>query len=75
MAVSASPLGQAPPELAAHLASCGRCQQRLLGGGARRPPVKARAPSLGRMLLLVAGIVAAILALLFTLRFVAAAAP
>ena len=74
-AASASPLGQVPPELAAHLASCGRCQQRLLGGGARRPPVRPKAPSFGRMLLVLGGVAAAILALLFTLRHVAAPGP
>jgi hypothetical protein len=29
-ALSAAPVGQAPPALAAHLAGCSRCQDRLL---------------------------------------------
>jgi hypothetical protein len=67
-AVSASAVGRVPPELAAHLASCGRCQQRLLGGGVERPAVKRKAPSLGRMLLVLAAAVLAILGFLLTLR-------
>lgn len=73
-AVSAAPLGRVPPELAAHLASCGRCQQRLLGGGLERRPPKRKPPSLGRMLLVVAAIVLAILGSLFTLRVLTGAA-
>ncbi len=68
-AVSAAAVGQVPGELAAHLASCGRCQQRLLGGGKERPrTVKRRAASLGRMLALLAAAVLAILGFLATLR-------
>jgi hypothetical protein len=44
--ISAAPPGQAPPELAAHLAGCMRCQRRLLatalpssGPRRERPPV------------------------------------
>ncbi|PYQ22213.1 MAG: hypothetical protein DMF79_06430 [Acidobacteria bacterium] len=70
-AVSAAAVGQVPPELAGHLASCGRCQQRLLGGGAERPAVKRKEPSLGRMLFVVAAAVLAILGLLLTLRYLA----
>jgi len=43
--ISAAPPGQAPAELAAHLAGCGRCQRRLLvaalpsaSSSPRRPP-------------------------------------
>jgi hypothetical protein len=32
-AVQAAPPGQAPAELAGHLSSCARCQERLLAGG------------------------------------------
>lgn len=68
-AVSAATVGQVPGELAAHLASCARCQQRLLGGGVERPPaVKRKAPSLGRMLALLAAGVLAILGFLAALR-------
>ena len=70
-AVSAAAVGQVPPELAGHLASCGRCQQRLLGGGVERPAVKRKAPSLGRMLFALAAAVLAVLGLLLTLRYLA----
>jgi hypothetical protein len=30
-ALARAPVGQAPPEIAAHLAGCPRCQDRLLG--------------------------------------------
>jgi hypothetical protein len=33
-ALARAPLGRAPAELAAHVSSCGRCQERLLAGGA-----------------------------------------
>jgi len=68
-AVSAAAVGQVPAELAAHLASCGRCQQRLLGGGAVRPAPKRKAPSLGRMLALLAAALLAIIGFLATLRY------
>ena len=53
-ALSAAPPGQGPPEAAAHLAGCPRCQRRFLarGGleaGAIRPvPTQAVAPPLWR---------------------------
>jgi hypothetical protein len=66
-----APAGRAPQELAAHVAGCGRCQQRLLSGmRGPAPNVPARRPSSGRRLvwlavlaigglfLLVAGLVA-----------------
>lgn len=68
-AVSAAAVGQVPGELAAHLASCPRCQQRLLGGGVERPPApKRKAPSLGRMIALIAAALFAILGFMATLR-------
>jgi hypothetical protein len=38
-ALSRAPVGRAPADLAAHLASCSRCQERMLAGGtsAARP--------------------------------------
>jgi hypothetical protein len=37
-ALSRAPVGRAPGDLAAHLAGCPRCQERMLaGGGAARP--------------------------------------
>jgi len=50
-----APMGQAPPELAAHLARCDRCQTRLLSVDplASGPASPARrAPSLTRWLVL-----------------------
>ena len=70
-AVSAAAVGLVPPELAAHLASCGRCQQRLLGGGVERPAVKRKTPSLGCMLFVLAAVVLTVLGLLLTLRYLA----
>jgi hypothetical protein len=73
-AVAAAPVGKVPPELANHLATCGRCQQRLLAGGvdpATRPPRKP-APSLGRMFLVLALVVLSILAFLLSLRWLTA---
>jgi hypothetical protein len=65
--------GKAPPELAVHVAGCGRCQERLLA--ADTPPRPARgasprpvAPSLGRTLLLAALLLATMLYFLYTLN-------
>jgi hypothetical protein len=68
--------GQAPPALATHLAGCPRCQTRVLavdtprprGGRSRTRPVM---PSLGRTLLLAALLLAAIVAMLATLKHLA----
>lgn len=70
-----APPGRAPVEIAAHVASCSRCQQRLLERDAPRRPdgEKGRkprpvAPSLGKTLLLAALALAAMLVALLTLR-------
>lgn len=71
-AVAAAPVGKVPPELATHLATCARCQQRLLAGGvdpASRP--RKQAPSLGRMFLVLGLVVVSILAFLLSLRWLA----
>ncbi len=63
--------GKTPPEVAAHLATCGRCQERVLSGGAPRAPRKAvppAAPSLGRALVLLGLVVLSILTFFWTLR-------
>jgi hypothetical protein len=64
--------GQVPEPLARHLAGCERCQERLLFGQERPPRKRGRSmpelPSLGRALLLLALVVAAMAAFLFTLR-------
>jgi len=75
-AVEAAPVGEVPSELAAHLAGCARCQKRLLGGGAERPPGRGRpAPSLGRMLVMVGLVLLAILGFMVSLRWLAAPGP
>jgi hypothetical protein len=62
--------GQAPEELARHLASCERCQARALFG-AERGPRKTRPmlqpPSLGRALFLAALVLAAMAAFFWSL--------
>ena len=69
-AVGSAAPGRIPPEVAAHLASCARCQERVLTGGVPRAPRKAAGapPSLKRAFLLVGLIVLSILAFLWTLR-------
>lgn len=71
--------GAAPPELAQHLAGCESCQARALFGvkrppGARRPAPKL--PSLGRALLLLALVIFAMAAFLWSLgRLTGSGAP
>jgi hypothetical protein len=69
-AVSQAVPGQIPPEVAAHLASCARCQERVLAGGERRGPRKERPapPSIKRALILLGLIVVSILVFFWTLR-------
>jgi hypothetical protein len=62
--------GTAPPELAQHLASCESCQSRALFGVKRQPGARREAPklpSLGRALLLLALVVLAMAAFLWSL--------
>ncbi len=66
-ALRRSPPGQAPPELAAHVAGCAHCQQRLLEKDQpRSPPGKSRAgPSYLRLALIaIVGLLLALAALL-----------
>jgi len=57
-AIAASPPGQGPPDAAAHLASCARCQRRFLAlagekvGGIRAVPGTATPPPLWRTALI-----------------------
>jgi hypothetical protein len=63
--------GRAPAALATHLAGCSRCQTRVLAVDAPRvKKARSRAvmPSLGRTLLLAAVLLAAIVAMLASLR-------
>lgn len=66
-ALAQAPAGQAPPELAAHVAACTRCQRRGLGlpearAGTRPPPSPARSAFILAALLLMG------LMLLWTIR-------
>jgi hypothetical protein len=39
-ALAAAPVGKGPADLAAHLASCGRCQERMLAGARGEAPAR-----------------------------------
>lgn len=57
-----APVGQAPPELATHLAGCARCQERLLATSRESDPVPKAAPKAYRavalvVLTLIAGVI------------------
>jgi hypothetical protein len=69
-AVGEAAPGQISPEVAAHLASCSRCQERVLSGGVPRAPRKAmpKPPSIKRAIGLVFLILASILVFFWTLR-------
>jgi len=62
-ALSRAPIGRAPAELATHLASCSRCQERMLAGGtsAGRPSPASSPPRKPRLWLGVALAFAALL--------------
>jgi hypothetical protein len=62
--------GGIPPEVAAHLASCSRCQERVLSEGIVRGPRKPTKapPSIKRALVLVVLILASIVVFFWTLR-------
>ncbi len=70
-AVTTAVPGQIAPEVAAHLAACARCQERVLSGGAPRPARKAAAPappSLGRVAVLMGLVILSIAVFYWTLR-------
>jgi hypothetical protein len=77
-ALQSAPPGRAPAELAAHLAGCGACQQKLLvasAPGPRRPPGRkpmGLAPSPGRTILLLVLTGAFVMLALWSLRWLAA---
>ena len=76
LALRTAAAGQAPPALAAHLAACARCQQRVLAvdaprGKSARRTSRPVVPSLGRTFFLVILLVAAVAAMLATLRHLA----
>ncbi len=68
--VARAPVGQAPAELAAHLASCARCQERMLFRGTPRGPRKT-APPRWRVWVVVGAAILLLLSVLVTLRRVA----
>jgi hypothetical protein len=74
--VRAAPPGEAPEELARHLAGCSRCQERALFGSEprrRRPGGgRPRWPSPTRALLMLALLVVAMAAFFVTLRMLSA---
>lgn len=63
-ALSRAPVGRAPAELAAHLARCSRCQERMLAEGAPARPAPSAARRAPRLWL---GAVFALLAMLLAL--------
>jgi len=69
--VRTAPAGKVPEDLAAHLAGCERCQERALFGAERASRKLARGapqfPSLRRALLLLALVLVAVGAFLYTL--------
>lgn len=69
--------GEAPGELAAHLASCARCQDRVLAAAAgadaaarRRPEARSPRSRWGMLAIVVGVLLAAMLGLLATLLYV-----
>lgn len=70
-AIAAAPAGQAPPELAAHLATCTRCQERVLA--ADRPPGErrgsAKPPPPWRLALVFGAALLLILSVLWTVHW------
>jgi len=66
--------GDAPPELARHLAECERCQQRVLFGAGPRPAKRPMPewPTPQRILLLALAVVVALAMLLVSLQRLAA---
>jgi hypothetical protein len=72
---SATP-GQAPPEIAQHLAACARCQERVLLGWDRAPSRRpAATPSLERLLLVVGVVLVAIAMFFYSVLKLAGMAP
>jgi hypothetical protein len=63
-----APVGQAPSELALHLAGCARCQERLLATGRASDPVPRPTPKAWRnVALVIVALLAGLIALGMTL--------
>ena len=73
-AIEQAPVGTLPPELAAHLAGCPRCQTRALARGRAAPRARtaARTASLWRTLAAGTALVVVMVAALTILRWVLA---
>ena len=69
LAVQAAPVGKAPLELAGHVASCARCQERLLAGGILALVTRTRKepPPPWRIAVVIVAIILLVVSLLFTL--------
>ncbi len=69
LAVQSAALGKAPAELAGHVASCARCQERLLAGGIVALVTRKRKdpPPRWRVAVVLAAVILLVLSLLFTL--------
>jgi hypothetical protein len=73
-----APPGGGPPELAAHVARCARCQDRVLAqdlGGEARPPARTAPPLWRALLIFGVGFLLALLAVAITARLRGAGAP
>ncbi|HJS59013.1 MAG TPA: hypothetical protein VKA01_13000 [Vicinamibacteria bacterium] len=69
MAVQKAAVGQAPAELAGHVAACARCQERLLAGGilAAVTRTKKNPPPRWRLAVVLVAVILLLLSILFTL--------
>ncbi len=65
--LSRAPVGRAPAELAAHLAACQNCQERMLLRGSPRGPQKT-APPVWRVWVVVGAALFLLISVLMTLR-------
>jgi len=65
--LSRAPVGKAPAELAAHLAACPKCQERMLLRGSPRGPKKT-APPAWRVWIVVGAALFLLISVLVTLR-------
>jgi hypothetical protein len=73
--IAAAPPGAAPPELASHLASCGRCQRRLLATAMRAsgaPTPRRERPPMWRTIVAVIACLLAVVAAMITMQFLGA---
>jgi hypothetical protein len=74
--LQSAPPGQAPSEIALHLAACARCQERVLLGWERAPSRRvAPTPSLERLLVVVAVVLVALAMFFYSVLKLAGMAP